>query len=226
MTYRPTAHPRPVRSFVRREGRITPAQQRALEALLARYAVPASTGQLEPERLFGRRAPLCVEIGCGTGTVLAALAARNPGNDYIGIEVYRPGLGQLLNTVERLGLGNVRVTSNDAVEVLAERLPPRSLEQLHVYFPDPWPKKRHHKRRLLNAPFLQLAAGRLAGHGRLFIATDWQDYADGIELAFAQVPGLALLARDLRPAWRPVSRFEARASREGRPVREFMLAPA
>ncbi len=226
MTSRPTAHPRPVRSFVRREGRITPAQQRGLEALLARYALPPSTAQLEPQHLFSRRAPLCVEIGCGTGTVLSALAAANPGNDYIGIEVYRPGLGQLLNAVEHLGLTNVRVTSEDAVEVLAERLPPQSLEQLHVYFPDPWPKKRHHKRRLLNAPFLQMAAGRLAAHGRLFIATDWQDYADGIELALAQVPALALLARDLRPAWRPVSRFEARANREGRAVREFMLAPA
>jgi len=217
---------RGLRSYVRREGRMTPAQQRAVAELLALYELPASTGALDLAAVYGRHAPLCVEIGCGTGTVLVELARRHPDNDYLGIEVYRPGLGRLLNEVTALGLTNVRVAAADALDVLGTALAPRAIEQLYVFFPDPWPKKRHHKRRLLTPDFFDLASQRLAEHGRAFVATDWPDYAESIEAALAEAGALAVLGRGIRPHWRPVSRYEARARREGRAVAEWLLAPA
>lgn len=217
---------RPIRSFVRREGRITPAQQRALTGLWPNFGLDFNTQILLPERIFGHRAPCHLEIGCGSGDTLVALASRHPENDYLGIEVHRPGVGHLLTQLQTRKLHNVRILCADAVTVL-EYLPAGSLDGIHVYFPDPWPKKRHHKRRLLQPAFLGTLASRLARHGHLFLATDWQDYADHILECLHGPTGLVNLAGEghyaPRPAWRPLSRYERRALRLGHEVRNFIL---
>jgi len=215
---------RRIRSFVRREGRLTPAQRRALEELLPRYGVPGH-GPLDPVALFGRRAPLTVEVGFGNGEVLAHLAAAHPERDHLGIEVHRPGVGRLLNRIHELGLANVRVAVDDAMEVLP-RLPEGSIDLLLVFFPDPWHKKRHHKRRLVNAEFARLAASRLRPGGRLHLATDWEDYARQMLEVLGAEPALHNLspAGDFvpRPDSRPVTRFEARGRRLGHEVFDLL----
>lgn len=188
----------------------------------------AGDAPLDTERLFGRRAPLVVEIGCGAGEVLVALAAAHPEQNHLGIEVYRPGVGRLLRALDEQGLANVRVAIGDATEVLRRGLAPACVDVLLVFFPDPWPKKRHHKRRLLQPAFLELACTRLADHGRLYVATDWAEYAEQILAAAAEVPGLVNLGVTgdyaPRPRWRPLTRFEARALREGRRVYDLLFA--
>jgi tRNA (guanine-N7-)-methyltransferase len=216
------AHPRSIRSFVTRAGRITEAQQRALAELWPRYGVEYLPGRLDLSSLFGRGAPRCCEIGFGNGDSLLALAAAHPERDFLGIEVHRPGVGRLLLALERQGLKNVRVVCHDAVEVLAEQLPPDSLAQILILFPDPWPKKRHHKRRLLKAPFAALAASRLAAGGTLHLATDWQPYALEMLEVLGGTAGLDNLAPEgrfvARPEWRAPTRFERRGERLGHEV--------
>jgi tRNA (guanine-N7-)-methyltransferase len=216
------AHPRPIRSFVTRAGRITEAQQRALEELWPRYGVAYAPGPLDAGALFGRRAPCVCEIGFGNGDNLLALAAAHPGQDFLGIEVHRPGVGRLLLALERERLTNVRVICHDAVEVLTWQLAPASLAEILILFPDPWPKKRHHKRRLLQAPFAALAASRLAPEGVLRLATDWEPYALEMHAVLAATGGLENLARDggfvARPASRQTTRFERRGERLGHGV--------
>ncbi len=219
----------PIRSFVRREGRITPAQKRALTRLWPEFGLDFTGQSLDPGALFGRRAPNHVEIGCGTGDTLLALAHAHPENNYLGIEVHRPGVGHLLAQLKARGIDNVRILCADAVAVLAH-LPGGCLDGIHIYFPDPWPKKRHHKRRLLQAPFLEILASRLAPQGRVFLATDWQDYAEHILACLQEQTGLINLAGAgryaPRPLWRPPSRYERRALRLGHEVRNFILARA
>ncbi len=221
---RNTVPRRRIRSFVRREGRLTPAQRRALEELLPRYGVPGH-GPLDPAALFGRRAPLTVEVGFGNGEVLAALAQAHPERDHLGIEVHRPGVGRLLNRVHGLGLSNVRVAVDDAMEVLP-RLPEGSIDLLLVFFPDPWHKKRHHKRRLVNAEFARLAASRLRPGGHLHLATDWEDYARQMLEVLGAEPALRNLSPTgdfvPRPDSRPVTRFEARGRRLGHEVFDLL----
>ncbi|QKT03329.1 tRNA (guanosine(46)-N7)-methyltransferase TrmB [Ectothiorhodospiraceae bacterium 2226] len=213
---------RPVRSFVRREGRMTVGQQRALEALLPRYGVPAGDAPLDLDALFGRRAPRVLEIGFGMGATLAELAARHPERDYLGIEVHRPGVGSLLMQVAEQGLTNVRVWGDDAVAFLERRIPPASLDQILILFPDPWPKKRHHKRRIVQPPFVALAASRLAAGGRLQLATDWAPYAEHMLAVLGAEPTLRNVAPDggyiPRPEERPVTKFERRGQRLGHGV--------
>ena len=208
---------------------MTPAQRRALERLWPRYGLPGE-GPLEPERLFGRPCPLQLEIGIGTGETLRALARHWPHHGFIGVEVHRPGLGHCLQRLEQDGTDNVRLACMDAVELLEDRIPPDSLDRVHIYFPDPWHKKRHHKRRLLQPAFLGLLASRLAGHGQVCIATDWDDYADWIHQAIAAQGALTNLAgpgRTIpRPRWLPVSRYEARALRLGHRLHHFLLGRA
>ncbi|RME34813.1 MAG: tRNA (guanosine(46)-N7)-methyltransferase TrmB [Gammaproteobacteria bacterium] len=217
---------RRVRSFVRREGRMTPAQKRALERLWPRFGLPPE-GEVTAERLFGRACPLQLEIGIGTGDTLLALARHWPRDGFIGVEVHRPGLGHCLQHLEREAVGNVRLACADAVELLRERIPAQSLSRVHIYFPDPWHKKRHHKRRLIQPAFLELLADRLAGHGQVHLATDWDDYAEWIHQAIASQRSLVNLAGPgrtaPRPAWRPVSRYEARALRLGHRLHHFLL---
>lgn len=204
---------------------MTAAQARALEKLWARYGVAAEDRLLDIPALFGRCAPCHLEIGCGNGECILALAARHPENDYLGIEVHRPGVGSLLRLAAQAGLDNLRILQRDAVDAVLKQIPAASLECIYVFFPDPWPKKRHHKRRLLQAGFVAALRERLKAHGRLFIATDWQDYAEHITTATAAVAGLRNLAGNAlyapRPAWRPLTRYERRALSLGHTVRDF-----
>jgi len=215
-------HPRSIRSFVTRSGRITQAQQRALVQLWPKYGIEFAPAPLDAQALYGRDAPRTLEIGFGNGENLAALARAHPERDFLGIEVHRPGVGRLLHTLESQGLTNVRLICEDAVEVLARQIVPQWLQEILVFFPDPWPKKRHHKRRLVQPPFVQLLAERLASGGVLRIATDWQPYALEMLATLSATPQLHNLAADgsfvPRPAERAPTRFERRGERLGHEV--------
>ncbi len=217
-----TDHPHSIRSFVIRAGRITPAQQRALDQLWPRFGVEFSPGLLDAGAVFGRAAPLSVEIGFGNGDNLLELAAAHPERNFLGIEVHRSGVGRVLLALQSRQLQNVRLICHDAVEVLGQQIPPGAVDEMLILFPDPWPKKRHHKRRLIQAPFAALAATRLAPGGVLRLATDWQPYAQEMLATLATLPQLANLASDggfvPRPAERERTRFERRGERLGHEV--------
>ena len=221
MTFAARPH-RPIRSFVRREGRITKAQERALTELWPRYGVDAGDAPLDFRALFGRAAPVHVEIGFGNGDVLAAMAARHPEYDYLGIEVHRPGIGALLRRLEAAGLGNARVMRADAEEVLARNIPDAALSAVYIFFPDPWPKKRHHKRRLIQPEFAELVRRKLQPGGMLHLATDWRDYAEQMLDVLSQTPGFENTAGAgafaPRPEERPLTKFEQRGKRLGHEV--------
>lgn len=216
-----TEHPRGVRSFVTRAGRITPAQERALEILWPKYGVDPS-GPLDLDALFGRRAVRVAEIGFGNGDNLLALAQAHPERDYLGIEVHRPGVGRLLLQLEERGVDNVRVICQDAVEVLERSLQGSCLDEILILFPDPWPKKRHHKRRLVQPAFIGLLVERLKSGGALRLATDWAPYAEEMLAHLSAEPRLRNLAPDrgyvARPAERQTTRFERRGERLGHSV--------
>jgi tRNA (guanine-N7-)-methyltransferase len=210
---------RPIRSYVLRQGRITPAQRRALGELFPKHGLSFSPEAISCARIFGRTAPLVLEIGSGMGETTAAIAQARPDADFIAIEVHAPGIGSLLNRIESLQLANLKVIRHDAVEVLEKMIPDRALAAIHLFFPDPWPKKRHHKRRLVQPEFAALAARKLAPGGVLHSATDWPDYAQHMDEVFSREP---LLVR--APAGfsqRPVSKFEARGRRLGHPIRDL-----
>jgi len=221
-------HPRSVRSFVLRGGRITEAQQRALDLLWPRFGIDFAPTLLDLDAVFGRASPRSVEIGFGNGENLAALAAAHPQRNYLGIEVHRPGVGRLLLTLEERGLGHVRLICHDAVEVLQRQIPPDSLDEVLILFPDPWPKKRHHKRRLVQAPFVELVAQRLRSGGVLRFATDWQPYAQSALEVLSASPLLHNLSADgkfiPRPAERQPTRFEKRGERLGHGVWDLAFA--
>ena len=202
------AQRRGVRTYVLRQGRLTAAQRRAVDQLLPRYGLPATPGPLHPPAVFGRRAPLWLELGFGNGETLAELAAVRPGTDFIGAEVHLPGVGHLLLEIERLELANLRVWHGDGLELLRQRIGPATLDRVLVLFPDPWHKKRHHKRRLVQAGFLDLLAGRLRPGGRLHLATDWADYGEQLRIA-RPAPG----PRGARPGLPPQRRSRRRFSR-------------
>jgi tRNA (guanine-N7-)-methyltransferase len=216
---------RHIRSFVLRQGRITQAQQRAYDSLLPAFGLPHATAPLDAAGIFGRRAPLIVEIGFGMGEGTAQIAAAHPENDYIGIEVHNPGVGSLLDKIGRTGLTNVRIVQHDAVEVMRDMVPADSLAGVHVFFPDPWHKKRHHKRRLLQSPFVALLASRISPGGYLHVATDWEDYAVQILAVLEAEPLLAnTVARYApRPDYRPLTRFEQRGVRLGHEVFDLVF---
>ena len=215
-------HPRAIRSFVTRSGRITSAQERALEELWPRYGVEFGAAPLDLDALFGRRARRVAEIGFGNGDNLLALAASRPEEDFLGIEVHRPGVGRLLLQLQERALGNVRVVCRDAVEVLERYLGGPCLDEILVLFPDPWPKKRHHKRRLVQPPFVALLAERLKVGGALRLATDWEPYAAEMLATLSAEPRLRNVAGDAgfipRPAERAPTRFERRGERLGHQV--------
>lgn len=220
-------HHRPVRSFVRREGRLTAAQSRALEELFPRYGIDHPGPAINPAAAFGREAPLTLDIGFGNGEVLLEGAAAHPERNFLGVEVHRPGVGRLLNRIHERKLDNVRVICGDAVEVIRDRLPPACIDVCWIFFPDPWPKKRHHKRRLVQGPFLRLLAGRMRPGGIVHAATDWEDYAGWMLEAFRDEPGLENTAADggfvPRPEWRPETKFERRGLDRGHPVHDLIF---
>ena len=214
---------RRVRSFVRRPGRLTPAQARALEELLPRFELSKNCQDAAGE--FDQVRPLVVEIGCGNGQALTFMAANEPQFNFLGIEVHEPGVGRLLRSIDDAGLGNVRVAARDAVDVLDQQVSEASLEQVRIYFPDPWSKKRHHKRRLIQPEFLGLVAGRLRVHGLLHLATDWMPYADWMLEALEKVPAFELIGNPFlpRPEWRPQTHFEKRGERRGHRIVDIVL---
>ncbi len=221
---------RSIRSYVRRESRITPAQVRALGELWPRYGIPDGDAVLDWLAVFGRRAPVILEIGFGNGEALAAAAAAHPENNYLGIEVHRPGAGSLLRRVEEEGLTNVRVMLGDASDVLARRVPDASLAAVRLFFPDPWPKKRHHKRRLVQPNFTEMVARKLEPGGYFHLATDWPDYAAHMGVVLSQTAGLVEaggtdLYRELVVA-RLVTRFEQRGRKLGHEVRDLVYRRA
>jgi len=220
-----TGHPRPIRSFVLRQGRISPAQARALDGLWPRYGVPYAEAPLDLERLFGRAAPKILEIGFGMGEATAQIARAHPENDYLGVEVHGPGVGSLLKQAAAGALTNVRVIRHDAMEVVRHLLVPASLDGAHIFFPDPWHKKRHHKRRLIQPTLVALLADRLKPGGYVHVATDWRDYAEHILAAFTAEPKLVNTATDYapRPAYRPRTKFEQRGLRLGHGVWDIVF---
>jgi tRNA (guanine-N7-)-methyltransferase len=203
---------RPIRSFVLRQGRFSPAQQRARDSLLPHFGVPFTTAPPDFDAIFHRDAPRILEIGFGMGETTATIAQTMPEFDFVAVEVHTPGVGSLLKLIDERGISNIRIVQHDAVEVVAQMIPDASLAGIHVFFPDPWPKKRHHKRRLLQAPFVRALALRLAPGGYLHAATDWEDYAVAILAACEAEPLLQNSAKGfaLRPAHRPLTKFERR----------------
>ena len=199
---------------------MSPAQQRACDALLPRFGVPFTPAPLDFARVFGRVAPVILEIGFGMGETTAAIARAHPDVDFLGVEVHLPGVGALLKRIDELALSNVRVIRHDAFEVVEAMIAPASLAAVHVYFPDPWPKKRHHKRRLLTRAFVHALAHRIAPGGYLHVATDWAPYAEEILATLAAEPQLANTAADYapRPPWRPQTKFERRGVALGHAV--------
>jgi tRNA (guanine-N7-)-methyltransferase len=208
-----------------RQGRFSRGQQRAYSELLPRFGARYRPEPLDFAELFGNAAPVVVEVGFGMGETTARIAAENPGVNYLGIEVHAPGVGSLLKQVEEKALANVRVITHDAVEVMRDMVPPDSLAAIHVYFPDPWPKKRHHKRRLIQPEFAALAASRLAPGGHLHVATDWQEYAEHVLQVLSAVPQLRNTAEGFapRPATRPETKFERRGLKLGHGVWDLLF---
>ncbi len=209
--------PRPIRSFVLRQGRVSSAQARFREEGMPRWGIEYRNQRLDLDAAFGRHAPRILEIGCGMGETTAVIAAAHPQNDYLGIEVHTPGVGSLLKEIALRELTNLRVVQHDAVEVVRDMLPEGALAGIHIYFPDPWPKKRHHKRRLIQPPFVALLASRLAPGGYIHCATDWEEYAQQMLEVLGGEPLLQNTAAAFapRPDYRPRTKFEQRGERLG-----------
>lgn len=214
-----------VRTYKTRKGRVTGTQADALTRLWPSFGVDVDSRRLDLPALFGRTAPVVLEVGSGMGETTARLAAAQPERDVLAVEVHVPGIGNLLKLVEAAGLTNVRVAEGDALVVLRSMLSDRSLDEVRIYFPDPWPKSRHAKRRLVHSEFAELAAGRLGVGGRLHVVTDWTAYAEQV---LEVVTGCPALSGGVvpRPAWRPVTRFEQRALDAGRPVVDIVAVRA
>lgn len=218
-------HHRKVRSFVHRAGRTTSAQKRALADLMPRSGIPFQARMIDPQAVFGRRAPLVLDIGFGDGAALLTLAANHPANDYLGVEVHEPGIGHLLLLLERAALNNVRIIAHDAVEVVKHMMPPGQVDAVNLFFPDPWPKKRHHKRRIVQPDFVGDVARALKPGGAFHVATDWTNYAEhvvGIMDAsepFVRVPAAEAASNALFE--RPSTKFERRGIALGHQVTDL-----
>lgn len=210
---------RRIRSFVLRQGRTTRAQRRALEDFHPLFGLDFSPGAVDPESIFGRRAPLVLEIGSGMGETTAAIARAHPELDFLAVEVHGPGVGSLLNRLAAERLRNVRVLRHDALEVLEHMIPDGALAGVHLFFPDPWPKKRHHKRRLVQPSFAALLARKLAPGGIVHAATDWPDYAEHMDTVFLEEGWLERDDKGL--VERPQTKFEARGVKLGHPIRDL-----
>ena len=216
---------RPIRSFVLRQGRVSNAQRRAHETLLPLYGISFVDDLLDLDKVFGRSAPKFLEIGFGMGETTAAIAQAHPQNDYLAIDVHTPGVGSLLKLIEESGLSNLRIIQHDAVEVLQRMLPPECLDGAHIFFPDPWPKARHHKRRLIQPQFIALLSERLKHGGYVHVATDWEEYAQQILQVLGNEPQLANTAADYAPcpAYRPSTKFEQRGLKLGHGVWDLVF---
>ena len=218
---------RAIRSYTLRQGRLTPAQQRAMDELFPRFGIPSAETPLDFDALFGRAAPRILEIGFGNGDSLAAIAQTHPDNDYLGVEVHTPGVGHLLLKIEELALTNLRVMRDDAVEVLTHRIADASLDAVYLFFADPWPKKRHHKRRIVQEEFAQLLRRKLKPGGRFHMATDWENYAQHMLEVMSAAAGFRNTSPSggyvPRPDYRPLTKFEQRGQRLGHGVWDLIF---
>jgi tRNA (guanine-N7-)-methyltransferase len=218
---------RSVRSFVKRAGRMTPAQERALRELWPDFGIEYSDELLDLQSIFGRTAALVLEIGFGNGETLVEQASANPAMDYIGIEVHAPGVGHCLLHVEETGISNLRLISHDAVEVLQSQIPDGGLSRINLYFPDPWPKKRHHKRRIAQPAFVELAAQKIEAAGTFHLATDWENYAEHIDVLIDSQERFQLSERRVHcgdnPLDRPTTKFERRGLKLGHKIWDWQL---
>ncbi len=228
-TSTPPATPlhRPVRTFVVRAGRSGTGQQRALLELGPRFVLPYSATPANLDAAFDRAAPLVLEIGFGMGQATAAVAQAHPQTNFLGVEVHPPGVGALLKLIGEQQLNNIRIVQHDAVEVLTHMIPPARLAGVHIWFPDPWHKKRHHKRRMIQPALVQLLVSRLQPGATLHLATDWQPYAEQMLEVLSAAPGLTNTAPDEgfceRPASRPLTKFEQRGQRLGHGVWDLIF---
>ena len=220
-----TSPRQPVRSYVLRGGRMGSGQQRALAELGPRFVLPFAAAPLDFDVVFGRRAPTILEIGFGMGDATAQVAAAAPDKNFIGVEVHEAGIGALLKRIGDDGLANLRIVRHDAVDVLQQMIPPASLAGIHLWFPDPWHKKRHHKRRLIQPAFIAQLLTRLVPDGYLHCATDWQPYAEQMLAVLTAQGGLANAAADYatRPDWRPLTKFENRGLQLGHGVWDLLF---
>nr|WP_245601076.1 tRNA (guanosine(46)-N7)-methyltransferase TrmB [Marinobacterium jannaschii] len=218
---------RKIRSFVLRAGRMTEGQQRAMDDAWPKYGLNLCDGRIDPAEVFGREAPLVLEIGFGMGDSMIEMAKDQPEKNYIGIEVHTPGVGRLLNNATELGLENIRVYREDAIEVLADCIPDGSLDTLQLFFPDPWHKKRHHKRRIVQPAFAQSIRKKLKVGGVFHMATDWENYAEHMMEVMNAAEGYQNVAGDSQyspqPEWRPVTKFQKRGERLGHGVWDLMF---
>ena len=214
------ARHRPIRSFVLRQGRVSNAQQRYYDEMMEKIGIPYRAAPLDLDVVFGRHAPRIFEIGFGMGETSATIAETNPQNDYIGVEVHTHGVGSLCKLIAEKSLANQRIIQHDAVDVLRDMIPERSLDGAHIFFPDPWPKARHHKRRLIQPPLVALLASRLKPGGYLHCATDWENYAEQMLEVLSAEPLLENTAAGFapRPDYRPLTKFEQRGLKLGHGV--------
>lgn len=218
---------RHIRSFVRREGRMTGSQKQAIDSFWHQYGVEFNKAKLDLDHLFQRSSPKILDIGTGMGDSTIKLARQHPENDYLAVEVHRPGIGSLLKQIAEYQLQNIRISNHDVIDVIKYQVPANSLDQVFIFFPDPWPKKRHHKRRLINQTFLDVLSARMKSHARLYIATDWQDYTDHILYVMEMRNDFINLAGtgfSPRPKWRPVTKFEKRGKDLEHGVRDLVFA--
>ena len=218
---------RTIRSFVRREGRITPSQKQALEALWPSFGIDVDRNSINFEKEFGRQAPCIFEIGFGMGDSLVSMAQTHPENNYLGIDVHRPGLGNLLKKIEENKITNVRVLCGDAVEVLKNNIDNESLDAVYLFFPDPWPKKKHHKRRIVKSEFVQLIKEKLKTSGLFHMATDWENYAEHMVEVMLLAEGFVNKGNEQgfieRPDYRPLTKFENRGIKLGHGVWDIVF---
>ena len=214
-----------IRSYVLRQGRVSNAQQRCYDSLMPQYGIPYSAHTLDLDTAFGRNAPKILEIGFGMGESTATIAAAHPETDYLAIEVHTPGVGSLLKQIEENKLSNIRIIQHDAVEVLRDMLADDTLDGAHIFFPDPWHKTRHNKRRLIQPPFVAQLVKKLKPGGYLHVATDWQDYAEQVLAVLSAEPLLQNTAANYapRPDYRPLTKFEQRGLRLGHGVWDLVF---
>ena len=214
-----------IRSFVHRRGHITQGQRQALETLSDRWVLPYQSELLKFDALYGRQAPLILEIGFGMGETTATIAKNHPEKDFLGVEVFNAGVGALLNRIEEQEIGNIRIIQHDAVEVLKSMIPAASLAGVHIFFPDPWPKKRHHKRRLIQPALIELLASRMEPEAYLHCATDWEHYAHQMLQVLSASPLLTNTCEGFcpRPEHRPLTKFESRGLRLGHGVFDLIF---